>query len=366
MNRLAGIITANYSTDDMGILTEERGIASMPFGGRYRLIDFALSNMVNSEVDVVGLIMPYKYRSLIDHTGAGSEFTLDRKRGGLNILPGTAFGISNRGSRFTLRDIRNNNIFFERATEDYFVLTASHFIFNMDFNDMLDYHIKSGADITMAYTDEIDICHQANSIQIENGVVKKINKGSWPGQSTFIDTFIISRDLLMKIIECNEAVDYMDFFDLLGQEIDRYNVRAYEFNGYVRSIASINDYYKVNMDLLKEDVYDSLFIDERPIRTKVQDCVPSRFLPGSSIVHSLVSSGCNVEGTVDGSVIFRGCTIEKGATVKNSIIMQSCVIKSGAYIEHAIIDRNNVVGSNMTIKGTKDNLFIMEKSGKKR
>ena len=149
MQKVIGLITCNYSAKATGPLSEYRPISSMPFLGRYRLVDFALSNMVNAGIRTVGMIMPYNYRSIIDHVESGKDWGLDRKNGGLFILPGSAFGTSRTGARFLLRDLVHNKVYFNRSKADYVIFSSSNFVYNLDLNDMLEAHKASGADITV-------------------------------------------------------------------------------------------------------------------------------------------------------------------------------------------------------------------------
>ena len=362
MDRVIGLITANYVTDEMGELTEERTIASLPYGGRYRLIDFPLSNMVNSHITTVGLVTPYKYRSIIDHVGAGKEWSLDRKNGGLFVLPGSVFGISSSGSRFLLRDLRRNLVYLMRSPAPYVLITSSNTVCNMDYRKFLSEHLKSGADITLAY----NIAGEANShitgIRTDGDRVTGMNHGVEAGDNAFLDCFIISRSLLLKVMEWYSAIDYLDVFEVLEDDFDKMDVRTYKFEGYARSIFTVEDYFKYSMELLNMEVSDELFPEDRPIRTKVEDSVPTKYIKGASVRNSLIPSGCTIAGTVENSILFRGVTVAPGAVVRNSIIMQSCVLGEGACVENAIIDKSNVIGAGTVIKGTADAMFIKEKN----
>jgi glucose-1-phosphate adenylyltransferase len=361
MDKVVGIITANYETRALRALTEERTIASLPYGGRYRLIDFPLSNMVNSGISTIGLITPYKYRSIIDHIGVGSEWSLDRKMGGLYILPGTVFGISTATSRFLIRDFIQNQVYLMRSPAEYVLVTAANTVYNMDYTDLYQAHLASGADITLVYHEATEDDADIMSISSENGRVTGMRRGVRKGEDAFLDCFILKRELLLDVLDWYGALDYLDFFEALENQFKFKSVRMFRYDGYARSIFNVHSYFQSNMDLLDYKTSTGVFSKESPILTKGQDTVPADYLEGSSAKNSLISAGCVIGGTVEKSILFRSVTVEPGAVVRNSIIMQNCTIKAGAVVENAIIDRRNVVQADTMIKGSPNAIFIKEK-----
>ncbi|MCO8194779.1 MULTISPECIES: glucose-1-phosphate adenylyltransferase subunit GlgD [Anaerofustis] len=362
MKNLVGIITANYGTPDLNILTNKRTMASLPYSGRYRLIDFPLSNMVNSGINTIGLIQPARYRSIIDHVGSGKEWDLDKKRGGLHILPGTSYGIGVGNEKFVIRDFRINDVFFKRSPSPYIVISSASIINNIDYTQLYKAHVESGADITMAY--KVISSDNENILKIEEagGKVIDVVKGVKKGDKAFIECFIINRATLLNIFEWFNEIDYLDLFEALKGSYNKLNVKTFEYVGYSRCIFDVDSYFEGNMDLLKEGIAEELFKSNSRILTKVQDSAPTKYERGCHVRNSVVPAGCKIAGTVENSVIFRNVIIEKGAVVKNSIIMQNCVIKSGAQIEYAIIDKGNIIGEGLMIKGTSDDIFIKEKN----
>ncbi len=361
MDKIVGLITANFSINELNIIAGDRTIASLPYGSRYRIIDFPLSNMVNSGIMTVGIITPYKYRSIIDHVGAGSEWSLDRKEEGLFILPGSVYGVNNSCERFMIRDFARNKIFFERSPAPYVIVAATNTVCNMDYSKLYEAHKESGADITMAYTTAHQDDKMVNCIHEDNGKVTNVTVGVKEGDKAFIDCFIINTSLLMDIVEWYAAVNFKDLFQIIEYD-SGINVQTYKFDGYVSNIFNIETYFKSCMDPLNFSVHNELFTTDTPILTKEHDSIPSKYGDSCDVRNSLIPAGCKVSGTVEDSVLFRNVVIEPGAVVKNSIIMQNCVIKSGAVIENAIIDMKNTIQSGIVIKGTTDNIFIKEKN----
>ncbi len=364
MQRVMGIITANYTSDDLGALTENRTIASLPFGGRYRLIDFPLSNMVNAGIQTVGLVMPYKYRSIIDHVGAGKEWGLDRKNGGLFILPGSVFGVNTVHHRFLIRDLRRNEAFLKRSPRPFVLLTAASLVNNMDYEKLLERHLESGADITMAVKtadrDNDDLKH----LELKDGRVTGIRPGVHPGDNAFLDCFIVNHKTLLEILDWYEAVSYMDLFDAISRDLDKFHIATYEFTGYTCQIHSKDSFFRASQELLNADVRRELFDPDRPITTKIMDAVPTTYGPKAKVENALIPAGCEIRGKVKNSVLFRGVVIEEGAKVENSIIMQNCTIRKDARIENAIVDRYNEIGEGTVVKGTKKDIFVMDKYNK--
>lgn len=362
MERVMGFISANYASNELGTLTDQRTIASLPYGGRYRLIDFPLSNMINSGITTVGVVMPYKYRSIIDHVGAGKEWGLDRKKGGLYILPGSVFGINNSGHRFLLRDMRRNMAFLRRSRKDYLIGAGTSCIYNMDYEQFLKKHIESGAGMTLLVKKmDKDEPHQA-CVKTEYGLVTGMTSGVKAGDLAFMDCFIINRDLLMNILDWYQAVDYMDLFGALADDFDKIRIHTYELDEYVQCVHSTEEYFKGSMELLSYHIRKQLFLEERPVITKIQDTVPSRYADGCQVENSLIPAGCNIKGKVRNSILFRGVVVEKGAEVENSIILQNCVIGRNAKIGNAIIDRFNVIGEGTILKGTEKDILIKDKA----
>jgi len=365
MYSVVGLISTNYATEGLGVLTNERTVASLPFGGRYRLIDFPLSNMVGAGIKTVGLITPYKYRSIIDHIGSGKPWALDRKSGGLYILPGSVFGISSAESRFILRDIERNKAFLERSAADYVVVTAANTVSRIDFADLVEKHSASGADMTL-------VCRRAaaaepfmDALDIRDGRVAGVRKGAEKGDAMFLDCFVVNRELMEKILEWYKAINHLDLFEVLAADYDKMDVRPYEFDGYVGPIFTTDQYYDVSMELLKPTVREELFAADRPVLTKSHDRVPVKYVEGARVSNSLIQAGSRISGTVENSIVSSEVVIEAGARVKNCIILQDCHICAGAAVENAIIDRANVIAAGAVIRGAKGDPFIFSKSSGK-
>jgi len=361
MERIAGLICANYETHELGSLTENRTIAALPYGGRYRMIDFALSNMVYSGIQAVGLITPYKYRSVFDHVGAGKEWSLDRKVGGLFILPGSTFGISGSYSRFLLRDLQRNDVFLKRSLAQYVVITSVDNICNMDYRPMVDAHEHSGADVTLLYHTSPSSSPAYTGLTLDGDRVAGFTHGVKKGENLFACCFVISRLLLLSMLEWYGKVGHLDMIDILQAEHDKIDIRGFYFPGYLRRINDLREYYEYSMDLLRPEVRKELLYSERPIYTKVRNSVPTKYLDGSRVKNALVSPGCLIKGAVENSILFRNIKVGSGAIVRNSIILQSCEIEEGSVIENAIIDRGNIIAAGTMLRGAPQNVFVLGK-----
>lgn len=362
MKKIVGLITANYSTKYPTVLSETRPVASVPYLGRYRVVDFALSNMVNCGIRTVGMVMPYNYRSLIDHVGSGRDWDLNRKKGGLFILPGSAFGTSRTGSRFLLRDLVHNKVFLERGEGDLAILSSASFVYNMDYSELVAAHRASGADITVltkrASEKDVDV----TGFNVDGSRVKSLKHGVEFADTAFLDCFVVGREFLLQMLEWYQQTDYLDLFEAMAADYARVNVQTYNYEGYAAAIFNKDSYFRANMDLLDPMVSDELFPEGRTIRTKAHDNAPAKFEHGSRVTNSRISGSCRISGVVSNSILGRGVVVESGASVNNAIVMQSCVIQSGARVENAIVDRNNVVPAGTELRGTPEALFIKEKA----
>ena len=362
MPKAIGLVTCNDTTASNDDVFSGRPVASMPYLGRYRLVDFALSNMVNAGIRNVGMIMPNNYRSLVDHVGSGKDWDLDRKNGGLFIMPGTAFGTSRTGARFLIRDLVQNREFFTKNKEKYVVLATANFICNVDIKKLIATHEESGANITVltkkaSCDGNIDVV----TFDIEDGRVKSMRQGVKFDQDAFLDYAVIDRELLLELLDSFAAVDHLDLFEALNSEYGRFRVVAANFDGYMKPIFDKPSYFKANMDLLDPEVLVEL-ADARPIKTKAHDNPPAKYEPGCKVSNSLIASGDRIYGAVQGSVLGRNVIVEPGASIRNSVLMQGVIVKTGAKIENAIIDKNNVVPAGTELRGTDDDILYLKKN----
>lgn len=354
MKRMMGLVCTNYASDRFGMLTEERPIASIPFGGRYRLVDFALSNMVNSGINTVGLVTPYTYRSLLDHVGNGKAWTLNRKVGGMFILPGSAYGVKNSQGKFLLRDVMRNRAYLERSRRDIVVVTACSKIFNIDFREAAEQHEKSGAVITLLYkrTEDGGGADGLNVACDSRGRVAGLYAAGEGETCRFMDAFLIDRELLLKFLEWYGAMAYLDMMEIIRENLDKLPVWGYEFRGYMHAIDSAADYMAASMDLLRPQVMEELFLGERVIRTKIQDAAPVKYGAGAQVRNSIIATGSIIKGTVENSIIFRGCTVEEGAVVRNSVVMPKSAIARDVEIENVICDKYVTIGDGARLFGS--------------
>lgn len=361
MKRMMGLIGTNYSGGDFGLLTEERPIASIPFGGRYRLVDFPLSNMVNSGINTVGLITPYMYRSLLDHVGNGKAWSLSRKVGGMFILPGSVYGVKNNQGKLLLRDIIMNRAYLERTRRELVVVSASNKIFNIDYREVAAQHEKSGAVITLLYkrVPDGEAIHGLEPVCDSRGRVTDIRK-PLPGPSNqYLDSFIIDRELLLKFTEWYSALEYLDLVEIIRENLDKLMVCGYEFTGYMKAIDNAADYMAASMELLSPTVIEALFTGPNKIITKVQDAPPAKYFPTAQVRSSMIASGCMIRGTVENSIIFRGCVIEEGAVVRNSVILPHGTIDRDTLVENVICDKFVRIGDGARLYGSSHKPLIV-------
>ena len=352
-----GVIFANSYDNLVPELVAERTMGSIPFAGRYRMIDFVLSNMANAGIDNVSVIVRKNYHSLMDHLGSGREWDLTRKRGGLNIVPPFAERSVKlySGRVDALASVLS---WLQAQKERYVILSDTNVAMNFDFNKLIDAHVASGADVTMVYNrSEIpDGARNDNyTIRIDNGRVTELLSNDYrPGvQNLSLNLYIIERETLIQLIR-DAAVRGLVYFerDILARNLNLLNVQAYEFDGYAARIADMKSYFDENMRLLEPGNVDKLFDPANPIYTKIRDDNPTRYLEGSKVKNSLLADGCVIEGTVENSVLFRGCQIKKGAVVKNCVLMQDTVVEEGCTVEYVVSDKNVHITSGKQLSGT--------------
>ena len=365
MKKAIGIISSNHRTDYLQGIIKDRPIAAVPFAGRYRLLDFALSSMVNSGLRTVGIITPFRYRPILDHLGAGKEWSLDRKSGGMFILPGSNNGLQSKNNKFLLKDFLNNIEFLEMDTADYIVVTGCSSVFNIDFTSVLNEHENNQADITMVYKEISTKETEATYLTIEaDGRVSALTE-KWTNKNqqreSFVDIFIINRKLLLEILKGYEDIEYMDLMDVVEENLKVLNVHAYKFEGYLGRIFSIQSYFRCSMEMLNPLIRSELFMGVNRMHTKIKDNPPTKYASKVAVRDSLISSGCYIQGQVSSSILFRGVNVHPGATIKNCIIMQRCDIGKDAVLENVILDKHVKISNKVVLKGMDDSPMVITK-----
>ena len=367
MKGLHGIVFSYEKRNDLRELGEIRSASSIPFGGRYRAVDFALSNLVNAGVSDVGVVLHGPYQSLLDHLGTGKDWDLSRKRGGLKVLPlfdyqkrwggPSAF----RGKMEALAGIRS---YLDTIRQDHVVLMEGDLVVNLPLSDIYENHLRSGADITV-------VCGN-DSFQTENGtyfeadhegrVTDVLYHLNVPRGYRGLAVYILSVQLLKELVDdCTSHDQYSWRKDVLQARRGPLDLRCYIWNGFAAQIRSVQEYYDRSMQLLDPAIRADLFCRERPIRAKGADKSSAYVGPDGRCLNSLVADGCNIEGTVENSILFPGVVVGPGATVRNCILFKETAIGKDAELAYVIADKNVDVLAGRTLMGHSSYPIVLAK-----
>ena len=338
-------------------LTEKRTMGSVPFGGRYRFIDFILSSMVNSGMEAVGVITKSNYQSLMDHLGSGREWDLARKRDGLYILP--PFGNASAGMyRGRIEALYGALGFIKHSDAKYVVLADCDIIANFDIKAILAEHIDKGADITIAYQHKTLTVNGAKDSTVlitdDTGRVRDvmINPSIEADGNVSLNLMVMEKAFLERIVSENMSRNLYNLEkDVLQAKAAVMKIYGYKYEGYCAKIDSVYDYYNANMEMLACDVRRQLFQNGGPIYTKVRDEMPAKYGLESKVSNSLIADGCIIEGEVENSIIFRGVTVGKGAKISNSIIMQDTSVGEKSVLSYCITDKDVTIKDSRMLMG---------------
>ncbi|TAH72100.1 MAG: glucose-1-phosphate adenylyltransferase subunit GlgD [Anaerolineaceae bacterium] len=357
-------------SDDVHIssLTEKRSISALPFAGRYRLIDFVLSNMVNAGITNVGVILKHNYSSLMDHLGSGKEWDLNRKNGGLHILPPYIARNVPGMSEGSIELIASAFSYLSKSKQKYIILTKGNTVFNIDFDEVMEFHLINKADITMVYYEEDNASegitnHTFLSVDDDNRVTGiEVRPRRPKTNKIFMYIILIEKAYLQYLVDEAVARGEQDIVkDILIKRLSSLNICGYRFDGYVGNIDSIQSYYNKSMCMLNEKVRKEIFNPNRPIYTKIKDQAPTRYSNYASVSNCLIADGCTIEGQVKNSIIFRGVHIGKGSRVSNSIVMQDSVIQSGCELDYMVMDKEVIVREHGKLIGDSRHPIIISK-----
>ncbi|MBR0320190.1 MAG: glucose-1-phosphate adenylyltransferase subunit GlgD [Clostridia bacterium] len=365
-----GLIYTGERDAQLRELTDMRAVAAVPLCGRYRLIDFPLSAMTGSGISNIGVITQRNYHSLMDHLGSGKEWDLHGKRSGLHILP--PFMTNDNVGMYSgfLDALRSNTDYLKRSKEKYVVITDTHMLFSVRYDDMVDAHVKSGADITLLYTTDASLRAQGPGrfIQVEEDqTVSAIEVDpTLPRLNCqYLEAFCVEREKLIDLVDSSVSRgQYHLTRDLLMSGINNKTLKVcgYECKSKVWHLDSVQAYFNCNMDLLNPEYRKSLFSADRPVWTKVRDEMPSRYTPEAKVQNSLIADGCVIEGTVENCVLFRGVHIGKGAKIKDCIIMQDSYIEDGVEMENVILDKNVTVRAHGRLMSKREYPIVIGKN----
>ncbi len=363
--RAIGIILAGGNSNRMRELSNKRAIAAMPVAGSFRGIDFALSNMSNSHVQKVAVLTQYNSRSLNEHLNSSKWWDFGRKQGGLFVFTPTITADNGFWYRGTADAIAQNLTFLRNSHEPYVVIASGDGIYKLDYNKVLEYHIEKKADITVVtkQMEPDEDCSRFGVIRTdEDGRIREFQEKPLVASSKTISTgiYVIRRRHLIELIERAVEEERHDFVrDILVRYIELKRIYAYEMPSYWNNIASVESYYKTNMDFLKKDIRDFFFKQYPDIYSKIDDLPPAKYNPGSSVRNSLVSSGCIINGVVENSLLFKKVYVGNNCTIRNSIVLNDVHIGDNTYIENCIVESRDTIRPNTTHVGENGNIKIV-------
>ncbi len=367
MRDVMGVILSNDG--NIPPITDKRAVGAIPIAGRYRVIDFVLSSMSNAGITNVGLITKSNYMSLMDHIGSGRPWDLARKNYGFQHLPpniAKADYSRNSGNIDLLAGVRD---YLRKSPQTYVILSMGDYVYNIDFEEIVDKHIESHADVTVVYKDmtgeperelsrftllDFDKNGKVIDIEVKPFYPKTANAG--------LDLYIMEKALLESIIDECSARGSHDFVkDALAQKLQGLNVYGYKFDGFCDKIDSLKAYYDTNMKFLTKETRKGIFHSSRPIFTKVKDQVPTKYGENAEVKNSFISDGCEIYGTVENSILSRGVKIAAGAVVRGCIIMQGSVIEEGVTLDHVVFDKDVHITKGRRLIGQENYPLAIEK-----
>ena len=363
--KAAGLIFSNIHDASIPELTKPRTMASIPFGGRYRLIDFALSNMVNSDITTVGLITHNNYQSLLDHIGTGKDWDLARRSGGIRILPPFITSGTRGDDRLystRLQALVGVKNFVENCGADHIIISDCNMICNIDFSDALDNHISNDADITI-------ITKLVNTHELKFPLDKYIKVVEYNENGEIVDytpydsqqgelhintnMMIIKRTYLLSVINEADARGYDSFSrDVIVRNLGKHRFFAFEYDGYFNYIDSMQKYFFCNMKMLDSSKRKLVFhVKNRPVYTKVRNSAPTRYAESAKVTNSIIADGCVIEGVVENSILFRGVKVGKGTVIKNSILLQNTYTGDDVYLNCVVTDKDVTIKNGKMLSG---------------
>jgi len=365
-----GIIMGGSKNSRLKEISLIRSVSAIPVGGKYRAIDFILSNMVNSAITNIGVLAQYSFRSLMDHLGSGKEWDLDRRKNGLYIFPPYLSDEDTGWYRGSADALYKNLSFLEKSDEDYVMIASGNCIFKMNFDKIQEFHLASGADVTMLYremndfsTDDLSLLgiitldSSSRVIDIQEKPQNPLTKNGSMG------IYYMKRSLLISLLKESAAhADYDLLMDVFIKKLDSLKIFGYRFDGYWRNLSTIQMYYDCNMDMLNPDIRHELFIQHGKTYTKVKDEAPAKYNDEAEVKNSIIADGCIIEGDIQNSVLFRGVKVKKGARIRDSIIMQGSIIEEAAKLQNVILDKNVTITYGKCLKGEKTWPLIVSKN----
>ncbi len=364
MKKTIGIILNNPTTG-LGQLTIHRNAITLPFYARYRLVDFAISNMVNSSIKKIGLVASDKYRSLLDHVGTGHEWGLSRKSRSLIILQGANRLRRAMDVNINMMDFYKNSIVFDRNSADQVLIVCPNTLCHINYESAIKKHEESGNDITFITTPTDNNINPENDIFIgcdKQGNVNKISYGKiMDCKYQYAGMVIVSQKVMLDFLEFSEDSGEIDMLEIINENLSALVVGNVVFDGFVRRINTINQYFKTSMELLDPELSNQIFKGEDKIYTKEKDNHPTRYMYNANVTLSCIASGGRIDGKVNNSVLFRKVNVGTNSSVTNSILMEGCEIGDNVVLEYVISDRNVIISDGITLRGTVDNPIVLRK-----
>ncbi|MCH5180197.1 MAG: glucose-1-phosphate adenylyltransferase subunit GlgD [Erysipelotrichales bacterium] len=355
-----------HHTVELGPLSEERSLASTPFLGRYAFIDFTLSNFSNSGIDRVGILVKEHQRSLVKHLGNSNVWNTNTKIGTNAILYNEKDAKNSRYNH-DVNNIKENDWLLLREKTDYVVVAPVHFVMAINYQEVLEEHIKKGADITVVYQ-KVDNAkthfESCDIVTVKDGIITDLrkNEGTKDKVNISLETYVISMKKFEELIYKTSKVSALyELKDLIAFSLHEGNVHGFEHKGYVRCFDSLNHYLEYSLELLDYNVRQKLFLPNWPIYTITNDTPPTKYLNNADVKNSFISNGAIIDGKVENSILSRKVIVKDGAVIKNSIILTDCIISSDAHLEYVIEDKYSKVIRAKKIIGTKeDPVFIKQ------
>lgn len=367
MTSTVGVIFSSINDDHVSELTRVRSKGSIPFGGRYRLVDFTLSNMVNSGITTVGLLTKNNYQSLMDHLGSGKEWDLARKEGGLILLPPYS-DESEVLYRNRLEALKGATAFLKKAKEDFVVIADSDSVYKLDYSKVIEEHIAHNADITLVYHEHESGAEKSymmfNCDEDDRIRSVDVNITSGGVRKHYVNVLVARTTYLLSILQTALARGLTSFSkDLIIPAVNDGRIYGYKLNGYYSNIDSLESYYRANMDLLDKQIRNEIFGD-RDVYTKVNDAPPAKITESACVVNSLIHDGCLVEGTVENCILFRNVHVGKGTHLKNCIIMSENDIGEDCNLSYVVSDKDSSIRRGVTLAGCEQKPYFVNKGSR--